>query len=571
MNPIDSLLSLMSYLVAFVPMLGVLVFVHELGHFMAAKYFGVRVLKFSLGFGAPIGIGPFRLRWVRGGTEYVIAWIPLGGYVKMLGEQLHDQGEDEPEVIDARPDEYLDAKSLWQKLTISFAGPAMNLLLPVVILVGLLAAGLPRASAVIGTVEMASPAAEAGLLSGDRVTHVSGEPALWWSDVVGVVREADPKPLALRVDRGGEDLEFVVPVQSRSGLDEFGLTSRIGWIGVGHRRLPALLGVPDHATAAGDSGLRSGDLVVEVQGQPVEDWASFRVAYEAVGTGGTVELKVQPGGGGEAGVDPEKRELPALGSLSAAGIVPATILVQQVTPDMPADRAGLESGDLILAVDAEPIGSFATFAEMVRSSEGRPLMVTYARGGETVTVEIAPEERSMPGPLEIEGMEEKVYLIGITHALPTLVGVTALDREVNPFVSIPRAVEKTLEVTQLFLVGLGKLATGEVGTDKLTGPIGIAEISKKTLDRGWLDYLQTLMLISINLGIINLLPIPVLDGGQALMYIIEGVQRSPISVRTREIVQSVGLTMVLMLLGLAFWNDLSRHWTRFFEWLQNGL
>ena len=164
---------------------------------MAAKYFGVRVLKFSLGFGAPIGIGPFRFRWVRGGTEYVIAWIPLGGYVKMLGEQLHDQGEDEPEVIDARPDEYLDAKSVWQKLTISFAGPAMNLLLPVVILVGLLAAGLPRASSVIGTVEMASPAAEAGLLSGDRVTHVSGEPALWWSDVVGVVREADSKPLAL--------------------------------------------------------------------------------------------------------------------------------------------------------------------------------------------------------------------------------------------------------------------------------------------------------------------------------------------------------------------------------------
>ena len=133
MNPLDSLLSFIPYLVAFVPMLGILVFVHELGHFMAAKYFGVRVLKFSLGFGSPIGFGRFRLRWMRAGTEYVIAWIPLGGFVKMLGEQLHDQGDAEPEVIDARPDEYLNAKPTWQKLSISFAGPAMNLLLPVVI------------------------------------------------------------------------------------------------------------------------------------------------------------------------------------------------------------------------------------------------------------------------------------------------------------------------------------------------------------------------------------------------------------------------------------------------------
>lgn len=569
MNLIDPLLSFFPYLVAFVPMLGILIFVHELGHFMAAKYFGVRVLKFSLGFGAPIGFGRFRLRWMRAGTEYVIAWIPLGGYVKMLGEQLHDQGEDEPEVLDVRPDEYLNAKPIWQKLTITFAGPAMNLLLPVVILAGLLAVGLPRADAVIGTVEIASPAAESGLMAGDRVISVDGEPVRWWSDLALAVREADAGALALRVERNGEELEFVVPLEERAGLDVFGLPARVGWVGLGHRRLPTLLGVPDHGTAASLAGLRSGDLVLEVRDQPVEDWASFRTAYVGAGTVGSVTLRVQPGADAEAPA--ELRTVPAAGSLAALGVVPATIFVQQVTPGLPAARAGIEAGDLILAVDGESIGSFATFAEIVRSSEGRVLAVTYARDGETVTVDIAPEQRSMPGPLEIEGMEEEVYLIGITHAMASLSGATALDQELNPFVSIPRAAEKTLEITQLFLTGLGKLATGEVGTDKLTGPIGIAEISKKTLERGWFDYLQTLMLISINLGIINLLPIPVLDGGQALLYLIEGIQRSPISVRTREIVQSVGLTMVLMLIGLAFWNDLSRHWTRFVEWLQNGL
>ena len=139
-------------------------FVHELGHFVVAKLCGVRVLKFSLGFGSALGIGSYRLRWERSGTEYVVAWIPLGGYVKMLGEQLHDAGEDEPPVPDARPDEYMSAKPVWQKLCISFAGPAMNLLLPVVIFMGVFAWGVPQPVAVVGTVERPSPAAEAGLL-----------------------------------------------------------------------------------------------------------------------------------------------------------------------------------------------------------------------------------------------------------------------------------------------------------------------------------------------------------------------------------------------------------------------
>ncbi len=269
--------------------------------------------------------------------------------------------------------------------------------------------------------------------------------------------------------------------------------------------------------------------------------------------------------------DPIELEIPATGSLEALGLVPATILVSLVSEGSPAEAAGLETGDLILAVDSEPVGSFATFAEIVRSSEGRTLQITYARAGETATVPIAPEERLVPGPFDIEGMEEKTYLIGITHALPTLQGSTELDRERNPLVAFPRAVEKTIALTAMYLRGLGKLATGEVGADKLTGPIGIAEIAHESLRLGWLAYVHTMVLISINLAIINLLPIPILDGGQALIYMVEGIKRAPISLRTREIVQSVGLTMVLMLMGLAFWNDLSRHWNKFVEWLTPGL
>ena len=565
MNPVEALNSFIPYLVAFVPMLGILILVHELGHFLVAKYFGVRVLKFSIGFGSPIGVGRLRMRWTRNGTEYVVAWIPLGGYVKMLGEQLHDAGEDEPDVPDARPDEYLNAKPVWQKLCITFAGPAMNLLLPVLIFMGVFAWGIQQPVAIVGTVEIPSPASDAGVQPGDRLLAVDGDPVVWWYDVAEAIREKPTGVIALEIERGDRVMEVPIERSSREGMDPFGAPTDVGWIGLEHRRLPALVGVPDGKTAAARAGLQSGDLVVEVDSVPVEDWEGLRAALGRAR--GRSEILVKRGSEGLS----VSLTVPANPDLAAWGVVPATILVSEVTPGLPADRAGIKGGDLLLAVDGQPAGSFAAFASQVRTSRGRPLLLTVAREGSTRTLEVVPEKTMVPGPLGIEGMEEETYLIGIRHALPTLVGATAIDREFNPLVSFPRAVERTWEITGLFMTGLGKLVTGEVGTDKLAGPIGIAEIARKSLDTGWLPYIQTLIFISINLGILNLLPIPILDGGQALLYAIEGIQRSPLSVRTREIVQSVGLTMLLMLMGLAFWNDLSRHWNRFVEWLSAGL
>ncbi|MFP8879368.1 MAG: site-2 protease family protein, partial [Myxococcota bacterium] len=145
-----------------------------------------------------------------------------------------------------------------------------------------------------------------------------------------------------------------------------------------------------------------------------------------------------------------------------------------------------------------------------------------------------------------------------------------VERVRNPFESVPRAVALTVEITRVFLRGLGKLFTGEISSDQIAGPIGIAEIAGKALERGWLDYLHTMVLISINLGIINLLPIPILDGGQALVFLVEGVRRAPLTLRTREFVQQVGVTMLLVIMGFAFWNDISRNWSRVIDWLAGG-
>jgi regulator of sigma E protease len=561
----------LDFVIAFVVLLGVLIFVHELGHFAVAKWCGVRVLKFSLGFGPPIGVGRWRLRWRRGHTEYVAAWIPLGGFVKMLGET---PGEGDDEIAAAHPDETLGAKPLWQKLAIVFAGPAMNLALPVAVFCVTLALGIERPDARIGSVEAGSPAALAGLEAGDRVGSVAGRPARWWEDVADAIAAHPGATLPLAIERDGESREVVLPVASRPGLDEFGEVREIGWAGVSSLRQRAIVGIPSDDAPAARAGLRSGDVVVALGGRPVADWSEFQRAYAAAGSRGAVALEVERGGpapstGATLGAVPERvgLELPALGSVAALGVIPASVLVAQVTPDSPAAKAGLAPGDLLLAVDGDPVGSFASFAETVRTSGGRSLEITLARAGAVQRRAIAPQLM----PIDVGfGIEEERYLVGIVSEPTTLPGSTALDRERNPVIAVPRAVGMTVDMTRTFLRGLGKLITGEVSRRQLAGPIGIAQIAGAAWQRGWETYLAVLVLISINLGILNLLPIPILDGGQALLFLVEGVKRQPLSLRSREIFQQIGLTVLVLLMGMAFWNDISRHWSKVVEWLRSA-
>jgi regulator of sigma E protease len=559
--------SAIDWAVALMLMLGPLVLIHELGHFIVARLCGVRVLKFSIGFGPTVGFGRWRLAWTRSGTEYVVAWFPLGGFVKMLGEISDD--DQPPEVPDARPDETLRAKPLWQKLAILFAGPAMNLLLPVVIFVGLLAVGLPRPEPVVGLVEAGSPAARAGLSPGDRILALDGKPVQWWDTVEDDLRTRPGQDVSIRFEHQGRVETTQLDLAARSGLNEFGGVHEIGWAGLGHARLRPVVGVPEADAAAARAGLRSGDRVVAVAGAPIEDWEQLAQRYAAAGSSGSVSLAVERG----AQDAPEKADVsvPALGSLAALGVVPASVLVSRVSPDSPAEKAGLAAGDLLLTVDGAPIGSFASFAELVRSSGGRTLQLTYARQGETRSIAVQPAMLETDNGL---GIPEPRYLIGIEAAGATLPGVMGKDVERNPLRSIPRAVSMTYDVTKTFLAGLGKLLTGEVSHKQLSGPIGIAEIAHKAIERGFEAYLSMLVLISINLGVLNLLPIPVLDGGQALLFTIEGIKRSPVSVRTREIVQQLGVTVLILLMGLAFWNDLSRHlakhWTTLVDWLRSS-
>ena len=545
------------FVFALVLMLGVLITVHEFGHFLAAKLCGVRVLKFSIGFGPPIGFGRFRMSWTRGGTDYVIAWLPLGGFVKMLGENPDEA--DSPEAR-ADPGHALGAKPTWQKLLVVLAGPAMNLALPVFVFAATLAVGIDRREAVVGNVEPGSPAAEAGMLPGDRVLSVQGEPIKWWDELEKRVRAQPGQRLSLDVEREGRGFDLDLEVEERAGLDIFRLNSDVGWLGLKHDRQMAVIGIVSSETPAARAGVRSGDRVTRVGEIPIEDWTSFAAAY-AQGQG-SVDLTLIRGA--DEAESEIQRSVPALGSVAELGVIPAVVLVAVVSEGKPAERAGIQPGDLIVAVDGTPLGSFLTFQETVLASKGRVLEILVARDGETQLVSVRPELTE----LDSAGMGEELYLIGIRGEDATLTGAVATDQVINPFVAFPRAAVMTVELTRLFMRGLQKIIFGEISRSNIGGPIEIAKQSHMALQAGWDRFLNLLVLISINLGILNLLPIPILDGGQALMFTVEGVKRSPLSLRTREIVQQLGLVVLVALMGFAFWNDVSRHWSSFLEWVK---
>jgi len=544
------------YLFAVALLLSVLVFFHELGHFMAAKACGVRVLKFSIGFGSPIGFGRYRMRWTRGHTEYVLAWIPFGGFVKMLGENPDE--EDSPEA-EANREETLGAKPLWQKLLIVFAGPAMNLVLPVFVFVGLQWVGLPRADTAIGLVEAESPAAAVGLAPGDRVLAVDGERVHWWTEVSDAVTDGAGTELALEVERDGSRRTVSLPVGARSQLDLFGELKAGGWAGLSHARPAARVAVVGVDAPAREAGIESGDLVTSADGRAVDDWYALEDLYAAASA--PVVLEIRRTGDGE----PLEIEVPARGSLDALGLVYASAPILRVVEDSPAEAAGLEAGDVVIAYDGRLVSTFDSLSQAVASSGGASKSLRFLRDGAAQEIRVEAE----PSELEADVAGPRLRL-GIVGASTLVRGGIELDRERNPLVAFPRAVEMTVDITRIFMVGLSKLVTGEVSRKNLAGPIGIAQMAGDALRESWTDYLRLMVLISINLGILNLLPIPILDGGQATLFIIESLNRKPLSLRTKIAVQQVGLTVVLLLMGLAFWNDFERLWVRASDWLPPG-
>jgi len=434
-------------LFAGIVMLGILVFIHELGHFAVAKLSGVKVLKFSLGFGPRL----FSRTW--GETEYMICAVPLGGYVQMLGEGGGENGEDAPLTEEEKARSFAE-QSVLRRTGIVAAGPLMNLIfpfliLPIAFMVGVNLPAYLDSAPCVGYVVADSDGGRAGFLPGDCIVALNGEEVSTWTGTNKTM-----------IGQAGSELAFTV---DRSGL-------------------PLILSMA-----------------------------------------------------------PENNGLEGLQSL---GLLPAqAAVVGGVAPAMPAQAAGVEVGDRIIAIGGEPVSSWYDLKRIIQQGKGDPQDFTLERGGEKLTLSIKPVQGDGDGT---------DYLIGIAPHQE------AIFKRFGPLAAIRAGADRTLELIDLTLVFIQKLFAGHVSSKNIGGPITVVQIAGQAAQTDISSILSVLAFLSIQLGILNLFPIPILDGGHLFFNLFEIVLRRPLSLRVREIAQQIGLVLIIMLMVLAFYNDIVR-------------
>ncbi|MFP1741401.1 sigma E protease regulator RseP [Lonsdalea quercina] len=443
-------------LAAFIVALGVLITVHEFGHFWVARRCGVRVERFSIGFGKAL----WRRR-DRQGTEYVIALIPLGGYVKMLDGRVADIP---PELAD----QAFDRKTVWQRAAIVSAGPIANFIFAAFAYWLVFILGVPGVRPVVGEVLPDSIAAQAQISPGMELKSIDGIETPDWDSV---------------------RLAFI---------------SKIG----------------DAAMTVGTAPL--GSSLIEQKKLDLRSW-SF---------------------------EPDKQD-PAV----SLGIVPRGPQVEAVLagiqPHSAAEKAGLQAGDRIVKVDGQLLSRWQQFVIAVREHPGERVELSVEREGETLTITLTPDSKTV-GKDKIEGFA------GVIPRVTPLPEEYKTVRQYGPFSAVYEATDKTWQLMKLTVGMIGKLIAGDVKLNNLSGPISIAQGAGMSADYGLIYYLMFLALISVNLGIINLFPLPVLDGGHLLFLAIEKLKGGPVSERVQDFSYRIGTVLLMMLMGLALFNDFSR-------------
>ena len=426
-------------ILAFLFVLGVLIFVHELGHFLMARRIGVRVLTFSLGF------GPKLINVKRGDTEYCISAIPLGGYVKMAGENPEDNRT-------GAPDEFL-SKGKWQRFQVLVMGPVMNLLLAIVV-------------------------------------------------------------MAVVLSQGAQTAKF--------------------------EQDPVIIGTFTNDSIAAKAGFQPGDRVISVDGKPVENWDEFSMAIVGKANRQVTIGYVRDGRANELMLVPAAQGKYEMGDIGIQPLLHPEIAT--VTPGQPAAEAGLQPGDAILAANGVENIQYAALIALIRANEGKPLTLKIRRGDAIQTVSVTP--RKVGEPYAMIGSQ--------IRELET--------RTVNPgaFEAFKLSLEKNWEWTRLIVETLGGLFTRETSVKQLMGPVAIADLSGTAAAAGWISLFTLMAMISLNLGLLNLMPIPVLDGGHIFILALEGLARRDFSMRVKEKMLLVGFVLLLMLMVTVIYNDLMR-------------
>ncbi len=442
-------MTLLHYIVPFAIALGVLILVHEMGHYVVARLCGVKVLRFSIGFGKP-----FYIRKAgKDGTEWALSAIPLGGYVKMLDEREGDVAADEVHRA-------FNRQNVWRRCAIVAAGPLTNIVLAVFI---------------------------------------------YWTVFIFGSYELNPR-----------------------------------------------LATPAPASAAEAAGIREGDLVLSVGSRLVWSWEDFSMALVGQALSkGTATLHIASAEKGEVTrqIDLSAMDLEDPNPLERLGLAPwipqEPPIVATVLDQSPAAEAGIEAGDRIVRIDGVPIHSTGQTVGLFRASPGKTLKLEIEREEQSISTTIVPDKVMEKG--------DSIGRIGVAFVPSSMFSLVKF----TPGKALHAAFSKTWDTTVMFFRVIGQLVNGKLWKT-IGGPITIADVAGKTAQLGMDKYLKFVAVISISLGILNLLPIPVLDGGHLLYYVIEIIKGSPVSERAMEIGQMIGLFLLLMLMAFAFYNDINR-------------
>ena len=450
-------MSFLHTIVAFVVALGILIVVHEYGHYLAARLCNIKVLRFSVGFGKPIAT------WRRGrdGTEWTLAAVPFGGYVKMLDER---EGYVEPTELPRA----FNRQKVWKRFLVVAAGPTFNFIFAIFVYAGLFMHGLPEVRPIIAQPPADTLAARAGFHDGDTLTAIDGKRVRTWGDVRWRVLEAALQHQTLSVETLSEQRQISV-------------------------RTLDLRNVADREV--------EGDLLAQLGLQ------LYRPKLD-----------------------------PILGKLMSGS---------------PAERAGLKQGDRVTRVDDQPISTWEELVLAVRAHPEQTITFTVVRDGATLSVKVRPEA--------VEANGKKIGRIGAAPHIPDEHADRMLVRvHYGPAQALLKGVDKTYDIAVFSLRMIGKMLLGQVSWRHLSGPVTIADFAGQSAQLGWIPYVNFLALISISLGVLNLLPIPLLDGGHLMYYTLEIIKGSPVSERAMELGQRVGLTLLLVMMAFAFYNDLNR-------------
>ncbi|MDR9834474.1 RIP metalloprotease RseP [Herbaspirillum huttiense] len=452
-------MNLLHTLIAFFVALGTLVVVHELGHYLVARWCGVKVLRFSVGMGRVI----WSRRFGRDQTEWALSVLPLGGYVKML-DAREQPLEDIPEADLKRE---FTRQSVWRRIAIVAAGPIANFLLAILLFAGLYMHGVPEPVPVLRAATAQSAAYQAGLRAGDRITAINGAPVQVWSEVRW-------KLMQLVLEKADARIDVERPNPNGSGKLLNSVTLRLGGI---------------------DSNELEGDFLAKL-------------------------------------------------GLSLAR--PPAVLGKIM--EGPAKMAGLESGDRITAIDGVPVQDGLAFVEKVRESAGKPLLLQGVRGTAPIEVRVTPES--------VEEGESGKRIGRIKVEVPLAPEMATVSD--GPLTAVAKGAQRTWDTSVMTIKMIGKMIIGQVSLKNITGPITIADYAGQTARVGLVSYLSFLAFISISLGVMNLLPIPVLDGGHLLYYALEILTGRPVSERFGEIAQRAGLGLLMALMLVAAFNDIVR-------------